>query len=297
MANFGKRSTAEQVTEGLDLSGKTALITGVNSGIGEETARVLAMRGAKIIGAARTLEKAEAVCKNFSGEAIPVACELSEPASVSAAIDAIKSQVSGIDMLIANAGIMALPKLEKANGIELQFMTNHLGHFQLVTGLLDCLPTGARIVMVSSAGHNFAPKVGIDFDNLDGSQSYSAMRAYGRSKLANVLFANELARRLRDKGVMANSLHPGAINTNLGRYMNPLLTGTLTKLIAWMMKSIPQGAATSCYVAAHPGLDGVSGKYFADCQEGKMSQSARSEALAQRLWEYSEQTVAALTKG
>ncbi|MEM7016745.1 MAG: SDR family oxidoreductase [Pseudomonadota bacterium] len=295
MANFGKRSTAEQVTAGIDLTGKTALITGVNSGIGEETARVLSMRGAKVIGAARTLEKAETVCKNLAGETIPLACELSDPSSIATAINAIKSQNISIDMLIANAGIMALPKLEKANGIELQFMTNHLGHFQLVTGLLDCLSANARITIVSSSAHNFAPKEGIDFDNLDGSRSYSAMAAYGRSKLANVLFANELARRLSSKGVTANSLHPGVINTNLGRHMNKVLASVFAVTIFWMMKSVGQGAATTCYVAAHPDVESLSGKYFDNCQEGKMNPLGRSEDLAKRLWEYSEQKVAELT--
>ena len=214
-AEFGKRSTAEDVTRGVDLTGKIALVTGVNSGIGAETLRVLALRRAHVVGTARTQAKAEAGCAVASGSTTPLACELTDLESVRACVAAIKGQFDQLDIIVANAGIMALPELQLVRGVEAQFATNHLGHFLLVTSLLDHLAQGARIVMVSSSAHRGAPKGGIDFDNLSGSKGYSALRTYGRSKLANVLFANSLARRLEGRATV-NSLHPGVIATNLG---------------------------------------------------------------------------------
>jgi NAD(P)-dependent dehydrogenase (short-subunit alcohol dehydrogenase family) len=297
MSKFGKRSSAEDVTSGLDLSGKTAVVTGINSGIGLETGRVLSMRGAQVVGTARTIEKAEAACAGFSGKTIAIECELSDPASVAGAIARIGESVDRIDMLIANAGIMALPTLETVNGMELQFATNHLGHFQLVTGLLDKLEQGARIVMVSSSAHKQAPSGGIDFENLDGSKSYSAFRAYGRSKLANVLFANELSRRLSDRGITANSLHPGVIQTNLGRHMNPLIGMAFGIFGFWALKNVAQGAATTCYVAVHPDNEKVTGKYFSDCSQSRPLAISQSEELGKELWNFSDARVQELNSG
>jgi WW domain-containing oxidoreductase len=287
-----KRSTAEAITESIDLSGKTALVTGVNSGIGTETMRVLALRGARVLGTARTLEKAQAACAEVAGEVIPLACELTDLDSVRACIDAVNQHTDQLDILIANAGIMALPKLEQVRALEMQFATNHVGHFLLVTGLMDLLAKSerARVVMVSSDGHRAAPKAGIEFDNLSGEKGYSALRAYGQSKLANILFANELGRRL-PAGATANSLHPGVIQTNLGRHINPILASVLGLFFVFASKTVPQGAATSCYVAAHPELEGVTGRYFSDCDVKAPSAIASDEALAARLWEVSEELV------
>lgn len=189
---------------------------------------------------------------------------------------------------------MALPKLETANGLEKQFATNHIGHFLLLTELLAQVKAAqsARIVIVSSSAHTGAPAGGIELDNLDGSRGYSAWRAYSQSKLANILFANELARRLKDDGVMVNSLHPGVIATNLGRHMNPLLGVAFGIFGFWAMKNVGQGAATSCYLAVHPDVQGVTGKYFSDCKESKPLQLSQSEELAAKLWERSEELVA-----
>ena len=174
-----KRSTAEAITEGIDLSGKTALVTGVNSGIGTETMRVLALRGARVLGTARTLDKAQAACADMPGEVVPLACELTDLDSVRGCIDDVHQLTGQLDILIANAGIMALPKLEQVRGLEKQFATNHVGHFLLVTGLMDLLANAdrARVVMVSSDGHRAAPKDGIEFDNLSGARNYGALRA------------------------------------------------------------------------------------------------------------------------
>lgn len=294
-SGFGYGSTAEEVTEGLDLSGRTILVTGVNSGLGLETVRVLATRGARIIAAARTVEKARAACGAIGRDIVPVACELSDPASVRACVDAVKSDGAKLDAIICNAGIMALPKLQQAHGYELQFFTNHIGHFILVTGLMDQLADKGRVVMLSSSGHKlFAPKVGIEFDNLSGERDYKPWRAYGQSKLANVLFAKELAKRLAGTGKIANALHPGGIATNLGRNMSVKMHVLMSILGPLALKTIPQGAATQCYVATHPSLDAVTGEYFVDCNIGTSSPISHDAALAARLWEESERIVAKL---
>lgn len=290
---FNRRSTAEQVTAGTDLTGKTALVTGCNSGLGLETMRVLAMRGAHVIGAARTQEKAAEACASVKGKTTPVACELSDFDSVVACSDEVRRLDTPIDMLICNAGIMALPRLEQRYGLELQFVTNHLGHFILVNRLLPQVldaPAG-RIVMLSSSAHQQAPKGGIQFDNLSGEDGYSAWGAYGQSKLANALFALDLSERLKDTPVTANSLHPGVIATNLGRNMEGLFSMALGVLLLPMMRTIPQGAATQCYVASHPSLDGVSGLYFSDCNPQTPSKYARDKELARRLTDVSEEIV------
>jgi WW domain-containing oxidoreductase len=300
---FSKRSTATQVTEGVDLSGKTALVTGCNSGIGKETVRVLAKRGAHVIGTARTLSKAADACDELSsetatGESIkrtitPLACELTDHGSIRAAATEIRNQFKNLDIVVCNAGIMALPKFESVNGFEQQFMTNHIGHFLLVNLLMDTIMASeaARVVCVSSAAHMQAPTGGIDFENLDHGKGYSAFRTYGRSKLANVLFANQLARQFKGTKHTANSLHPGIIATNLGRHMNPLIGLAFGLFGFWAMKNVAQGAATSCYLAANPDVEGVSGQYFSDSQLAKALSISKDEALAIRLWDESSKIV------
>ena len=292
MAEFGKSSTAEDVTAGIDLSGKVALITGVNSGIGFETMRVLAKRGAHVIGTARTLDKATDAARQVEGSITPLACELENPASIRACAEAVAAIGKPLDICIANAGIMALPKLEQVNGIEKQFATNHLGHFLLVRLLQPQIEAArsARVVIVSSAAHAMAPSVGIEFDNLSGEHGYRAWRAYGQSKLANILFAKSFAQRLGGRSSV-NALHPGAIGTNLGRHMNPLVGSVLGVAMRMFSKSIAQGAATSCYVAARPEVGVITGQYFSDCAVVEPSRNARDEALAERLWEVSEKLV------
>ncbi|MCB9658487.1 MAG: SDR family oxidoreductase [Sandaracinaceae bacterium] len=293
-SGFGYASTAEEVTAGLDLRGKSVLITGVNSGLGQESARVLAMRGARVLGAARTKEKAAEACRAFGPDAVPLACELSEPESVRACVAEVLALGIPLDVLLCNAGIMALPERTTKHGQELQFLTNHIGHFILVTGLLDALTDKGRVVMLSSGAHHRAPQVGIDFDDLTLSKSYTAWTAYGQTKLANLLFAKQLAKRLAGTGKTANALHPGVINTNLGRHMNLAVRVAYPIAAAIAMKDIPQGSATQCYVATHPSLEGVTGEYFADCNVTKPSRHARNEAMAERLWEVTEGIVAGL---
>jgi len=299
-STFTKDSTAEDVTQGIDLTGKNIVITGVNSGLGQESMRVLASRGAHIIGTARTMEKAKAAAADVDGKVTPLACELSDFKSVQSCAQAIKALDIPIDVLICNAGIMALPKLELANGFEQQFTTNHLGHFILVHSLVDSVKRAeqGRIVMLSSLAHKMAPKGGILFDNLDGSRWYKDWPFYGQSKLANLLTAVSLSKRLEGSNATANAIHPGVIRTNLSRSMggvqgfvfnNPLTGWVVGKVIG--SKTVPQGAATQCYVATAPELAQVSGKYFADSNEERPSRYGQDEALAEKLWDFSCEAV------
>lgn len=287
-SGFGFGTTADQVTEGLDLSGKTYLVTGVNSGLGRETLLCLTRRGAHVIGTARTLKKAERACAEVE-KATPVECELTEPSSVRACAQAIRSQGVTIDAIICNAGIMNLPEPQTKHGLELQFLTNHLGHFILVTEVLSLLSKTGRVVVVSSLYHDDkAPPEGIQFDNLSAESGYNGWTAYGQSKLANVLFVRELSKRLPN-GQTANALHPGIINTNLSRYMNPVIKIPLAIGSFLLLKNARQGAATQCFVATHPSLDGVTGRYFADCNEAEPSSLAKNDELAAKLWRVSEE--------
>ena len=293
-SGFGYASTAEQVTEGLRLAGKTILVTGCTSGLGLETLRVLTLRGAKVIGTARSIDKAEQACAAVGGDTVALACELSEPASVRACVEAVIATGVQLDAIICNAGIMALPRLETKHGYELQFFTNHIGHFILVTGLLDRLGASGRVVMLSSDMHKRAPRAGIELDNLDGKQRYGAWRNYGQSKLANILFAKQLARRVAGTGRTANAVHPGVIATNLIRHMNPAASFLYATVGPLFLKSIPQGAATQVFVATHPSIAGVSGEYFADCNVAAARSDASDDVLAAKLWKASERIVAGL---
>lgn len=293
-SGYGSSSTAEEVTAGLDLSGKSVLLTGSSSGIGRETLRVLSRRGAHVIATARTREKAEATCAEVArGETTPLACELEDPASIRSCVEAVRGLGRPLAAIVCNAGIMALPKLEVTHGVEKQIFTNHVGHFILVTGLLEQLAESGRVVMVSSTAHRMTPRTGIDFDNLDGSRGYRPWQFYGQSKLANLLFARALARRLAS-GRTANAVHPGVINTNLQRSLPGWMKGLLGAVEPLVLKSIPQGAATQCYVAAHPAVAGVSGEYFADCNVATTTPQGRDDKLAEQLWEVTERIVADL---
>jgi WW domain-containing oxidoreductase len=290
-SGFGYASTAADVTEGLSLAGKNVLITGCNSGIGREALRVIALRGALVVGTARTLAKAEEACAAASGPTLPLVCELADPTSVRGCIDAVKQAGIRLDAIICNAGVMAFPSLHQAYGYELQFFTNHIGHFMLVTGLLEHLTPRGRVVMVSSAAHRRAPKGGIEFDNLDGSRAYRPWTAYGQSKLANLLFAKELARRFAGSERTANAVHPGVIRTKLQRHMNPLMGAVFGTFGPLALKNVAEGAATQVYVATRPELAGVSGEYFANCNVAEPRSDANDPMLAQKLWEVSEQIV------
>ena len=292
---FDRRSTAAEVTEGIDLRGRNILITGVNSGLGHESMRVLAERGAHVIGAARTLAKSREACGQVEGKTTPVACELSDLDSVRECTEQVTAMGHPLDALIYNAGIMAPANLRQKMGLEMQFLTNHLGHFGLVNrlrGQVEKADAG-RIVMLSSLAHKGAPRSGIDFDNLSGERGYDPWKFYGQSKLANILCVNALSRRLSSTRATANAVHPGIILTNLSRDVGSGLFARAASLIAAIAaRSVAQGAATQCFVATHPGLAGLSGRYFADCREQRPSAHAQDDALAEKLWQVSARLAA-----
>ncbi|MBK6512111.1 MAG: SDR family NAD(P)-dependent oxidoreductase [Haliea sp.] len=286
---FNSRSTAEEVTEGLDLSGLTIAITGANSGLGYETMRVLALRGAHVIGIARTQANAEEACASIAGHTTPLYLDLADWESVVRCADNIRAMNTPLDGLITNAGIMALPELELVNGVEKQFAVNHLGHFILINQLrapVLAAPQG-RFTLLSSVAHRRA-KNGIEFDNLDGSKHYDPWNAYGVSKLANALCARELAAQISHTNATANSVHPGVIATNLVKNL-PAWQRWGAKYLGWMfLKTVEQGAATTCYVATSPELVDVRGFYFSDCNVDEGSTPfMQDDAMAAKLWQVS----------
>ncbi|XP_077241922.1 short-chain dehydrogenase TIC 32, chloroplastic-like isoform X2 [Tasmannia lanceolata] len=291
-------STAEQVTQGIDGTGLTAIVTGASSGIGTETARVLALRGVHVVMGVRNLgagrDVKEAIVKEIPSAKVDVMeLDLSSMASVRKFTSEFNDMDLPLNILINNAGVMACPFMLSHDGIELQFATNHLGHFLLTDILLETMKNTAlksniegRIVNVSSEGHKLAYREGIRFDKIN--DEYNSIFAYGQSKLANILHANELAKCLKEEGVeiTANSLHPGAIVTNLLRH-HSFLNGIATMLGKYVLKSIPQGAATTCYVALRPQVKGVSGKYFRDSNAATPNSQATDSELAKKLWDFS----------
>lgn len=285
---FGARSTAEEVTAGIDLTGMTAVVTGCNSGIGFETMRVLALRGAHVIGTARTRDKGLEACGKVKGRATPVALELTDFAAVIACAERMRALTPRIDILVLNAGITSR-RLEQVYGLEKQFVVNHLGHFLLTTRVLDLVkaaPQG-RVVTVGSANHNDAPAGGIQFDALDGKGWEG--RGYAHSKLANGLFSLELAKRLRGTRATSNCLTPGSVRTNIRR---DLPASSAPKV----MKSPAEGAATQCYVATSPQLAKVSGEYFRDCNPAPQSAYQQDAAMAARLWDVSTELTVDIVK-
>ncbi|XP_074588154.1 short-chain dehydrogenase TIC 32, chloroplastic-like [Curcuma longa] len=300
-SGFSSRTTAEQVTDGIDASGRTVIITGGSSGIGAETARVMALRGAHVVIGARNLEAADAVKQNIlqntpSAKIDIIELELSSQKSVRAFADKFLAMNLPLHILINNAGVMNCPFSLSEDGIELQFATNHIGHFLLTNLLLDKIKSTAeetgiegRIVILSSGSHMLTYREGIRFDKINDKKAYNSHSAYGQSKLANILHAKELAKHLKEEGVnvTANAVHPGQIKTNLMRH-SVLFVTTMRIIFFILWKNIPQGAATSCYVALHPSAKGVSGEYFADCNIDRTTAHGRDEGLAKKLWEFSE---------
>ncbi|MFS7923866.1 putative very-long-chain 3-oxoacyl-CoA reductase [Helianthus anomalus] len=297
-SGFSAKHTAEQVTKGVDGHGLTAIVTGPTSGIGLETARVLALRGVHVVMAARNV-KAATKCKEDIIKGCPNATidvmelDLSSLESVRNFANEYISKGLPLNILVCNAGVMALPFTLTKDGIESQFATNYLGHFHLTNLLLDTMKNTAkncgkegRIVIVSSELHKMTYKEGIMFDKLNDEKCYNSYLAYGQSKLANILHANELARRLKEEGadITVNSLHPGLIATNLSRHSS-CMSVCLFGVIRHFQKNIPQGASTTCYLALNPKVKGVSGEYFVDNNVAKANRKARDAELAKKLWE------------
>ena len=280
------------------LDGKTMIVTGGNSGIGKAAAVALARAGARVVITARSEQRGAAAVADISAASGSSTVELSvfdlgDLSSVRSGAADLLERCPRIDVLLNNAGLILTERALSADGYEATFATNHLGPF-LLTGLLrqrliDSAP--ARIVNVASTAHRFARR-GMDFDDLMAERSYKQMEVYGRSKLANILFTTELAKRLAGTGVTANSLHPGSVNTGYAR------DGDTTGFLAWGVRvyapfslSPEKGARTSVYLSSSAEVEGVTGKYFAKCRPTTPSANARDGDAAARLWGISEQLV------
>ena len=306
---FGEQSTTDEVLEGIDLTGKVAIVTGASGGLGEETARALASKGAKVTIAARDLARAEQTAdriRSATGNShVDVGeLELDKPASVRAFAENWLRKNSELNILINNAGVMACPISRTAEGWEMQFATNHIGHFLLTNLLAGALTAGApaRVVNLSSGGHNFAP---VDFDDIHfNHRDYQPFVSYGQSKTANILFSIELDNRLKGRGVRANAVHPGVILTDLGRHMTDadreaLLSNRPANSPPMVFKEIPQGAATSVWMATSPDLSDTGGQYALDCHlvdpknndagTGGWAAWAQGSENAARLWAATEE--------
>ena len=321
MANvFGATSTTEDVLSGVNLQGKRILITGVSAGIGVETARSLAAHGAHVVGAARDLTKAQAATAQVRQDAAAhggslalVALDLADLKSVRACADELLAKREPFDVVIANAGVMATPFGHTADGFETQFGTNHLGHFVFVSRIAPLMRAGSRLINLSSSGHRFS-NVDIEDPNFERT-SYEPFVAYGRSKTANILFAVAFDRRHRARGIRAAGVHPGAIQTELGRHMDhsrlQAMIDQMNQQLAaegkgpFQWKTIPQGAATSVWAGVVAPADAIGGRYCENCHVGNIvpddvtispiSEGVRGYALdpatADALWQKSEELV------
>jgi NAD(P)-dependent dehydrogenase (short-subunit alcohol dehydrogenase family) len=317
---LGSTSTTEDVLSGVNLGGKRILVTGVSAGLGVETARALAAHGAYVVGAARDLAKAEAATALVRKDAAAnggsfelVALDLANLKSVRACADGLLAKGEPFNVVIANAGVMATPFGHTADGFETQFGTNHLGHFVLVNRIASLIRAGGRLINLASSGHRFA-NVDLQDPNFERT-SYDPFVSYGRSKTANILFAVAFDQRHRERGVRAAAVHPGGIQTELGRYMDPshlqAMVDQINQQLAaegkapFQFKTIPQGAATSVWAGVVAPADEIGGRYCENCHVGKIvpddvtisaiSEGVRGYALdpsnAKALWKESEELV------
>jgi NAD(P)-dependent dehydrogenase (short-subunit alcohol dehydrogenase family) len=317
---FGATSTTDDVLSGIDLRGKRILVTGVSAGLGVETARSLAARGANVVGAARDLDKAARAVAAARRDAAKgegsidlVSLDLASLQSVRACADTLLDEGKPFDVIIANAGVMATPFGKTADGFETQFGTNHIGHFVLVNRLATLVRSGGRVVALASSGHRFA-NVDLDDPNFERTP-YDPFVAYGRAKTANILFAVAFDQRHRARGVRAAAVHPGGIQTELARHMDEGqmsgLLDTINRQLAsegkapFQFKTVPQGAATSVWAAVVASAEEVGGRYCENCHVSEVvaddvvitpvSEGVRQYALdtanAEALWRKTEEMV------
>jgi NAD(P)-dependent dehydrogenase (short-subunit alcohol dehydrogenase family) len=317
---LGATSTTEDVLSGVNLKGKRVLVTGVSAGLGVETARALAAHGAQVVGAARDLAKAEAATAQVQKDAAAhggsfelIALDLGSLVSVRACADQLLTKGEPLDVVIANAGVMATPFGHTADGFETQFGTNHLGHFVLVNRIAPLLRAGGRLINLSSAGHRYS-NVDLDDPNFERTL-YEPFVAYGRSKTANILFAVAFDKRHRERGVRAAAVHPGGIQTELARHVDPSRIQQMVEEISrnlaaegrpsFQWKTIPQGAATSVWAGVVATADEIGGRYCENCHVAQVvpenvtisaiSEGVRAYALdpntAEALWKMSEELV------
>ena len=310
-SNFGAETTTDEVLEGIDLSGKTVFITGGASGLGTETARAMAAKGAHIVIPARDIAKGEDAVKSLreatGNDSIDIIeCDLGSLDSVRQCAEAANAKYDKIDLLINNAGVMACPRGETADGFEMQFGTNHIGHFLLTNLLMPLVEKGdnPRIVNLSSRGHHFDS---VHFDDVNfENREYEKWASYGQAKTANIMFSVGLEKRLAGKGIHSYAVHPGGIQTNLGRHLTEEDIAMLMKRIeenageSVAFKSVEAGAATTCYAATAPEIAGKGGVYLEDCHVADVNDddptgSVKSYAVdpdnAEKLWALSEKMV------
>jgi len=317
---FGATSTTDEVLSGVNLKGKRILVTGVSAGLGVETARALAAHGGYVVGAARDLKKAEAATAQVRKDAAAkggslelIELDLGSLKSVRACADKLLAKGEPFDVIIANAGVMATPFTSTADGFEMQFGTNHLGHFVLVNRIARLIRKGGRVINLSSSGHRYS-NVDLQDPNFERTP-YEPFVAYGRSKTANILFAVAFDRRHRANGIRAAAVHPGGIRTELARHTDP---SRIEKLVAQIneqlaaqgkgpfeFKTIPQGAATSVWAGVVAPAEEIGGQYCENCHVGHVvpddaiitaaSEGVRGYALdpktAEALWKKSEEMV------
>jgi NAD(P)-dependent dehydrogenase (short-subunit alcohol dehydrogenase family) len=317
---FGATSSTEDILSGVNLRGKRILVTGVSAGLGIETARSLAAHGADVVGAARDLTKAETATTEVRKAAVAggggfelIELDLASLKSVRASADKLLAKNEPFDVVIANAGVMATPFGKTVDGFETQFGTNHLGHFVFVNRIASLIRRGGRLINLSSAGHRIS-NVDLQDPNFERTP-YDPLVAYGRSKTANILFAVAFDQRHCKRGVRAAAVHPGVIQTELGRYMDPSLLQNLIQQIdkqltaggkgPFQWKTIPQGAATTVWAGVVAPAEGIGGQYCENCHVGQIapdhvtitgaSEGVRAYALdpktAEALWKKSEQLV------
>jgi NAD(P)-dependent dehydrogenase (short-subunit alcohol dehydrogenase family) len=309
--NFGAETTADEVLDSIDLTGKLVFITGGASGLGAETARAMAAKGAHIVVAARDMGKGEEVAKSVreatgNDQVDVIACDLGSLAKIRECAGAVLAKYDAIDLLINNAGVMACPQAATADGFEMQFGTNHIGHFLLTNLLMPAVEkaTNARIVNLSSRGHHF-DTVHFDDPHFE-NREYDKWASYGQSKTANIMFSVGLERRLAAKGIHAYAVHPGGIQTNLGRHLTQEDIAALLKRMeenageSVAFKTVEAGAATTCYAATAPEIEGKGGVYLEDCHVADVNDddptgSVKSYAVdpenADKLWALSEELV------
>lgn len=310
MVSFTWQSTADEVLDGVDLKDKRILVTGVSAGLGVETSRALLARGAEVIGTARDLAKARQATRQLTDQCGSrfkvVEVDLASLTSVRKGADAIRAEAKPLHIIIANAGVMATPPGRTADNFELQFGTNYLGHFVLVNHLADLMPSGGRLVNLSSAAHQFGD---LHLDDINFERHpYEPMLAYAASKTANVLFTVEFDRRHKARGVRAAAVHPGGIMTELMRHMTPEAFENLKAMAAAnaggdgsaiRVKNVPQGAATSVWTAVVAPADLVGGRYCEDCAVAKVAEQGHAGVRpyavdpdrAKQLWAKGEELV------
>lgn len=272
------------------LQNKTAIVTGANSGMGMATVRALSDMGAKVIMLCRSEKRGTEALEKLSSEKYRdlelILCDLGNYDSIRAFANIVRRGYDHIDILVNNAGFISLDRQETGEGLERQFGINHIGHFLLTMSLLDLMGEGGRIVNVASGAHKTGK---IHFDDINLTKGFNVIKAYSQSKLANVLFTRELARRVKDRGITVNCCHPGAVATNIGIDRDTGFGKTVTRLLKPFFQTPEQGARTAIFLASDDSVSDVTGEYFYKCRIAKSSKRSKDMELAKKLFEFSEE--------